>query len=126
MLLPAAALPRRASRPVAVTSTLGALRALGPCREHTPAHSALSMPGAHACAVRGPPHLVARPSRRQVEMTLAVETTAAKQSTLIELLPVFGELPTFPSGSAMELLKPGSSRVKCAAAPRLVALARAS
>ena len=48
----------------------------------------------------------------QVELTLAVETTAARQSTLIEMLPAFGELPTFPSGSAMELLNPGSSRVK--------------
>ncbi|KAL1511178.1 hypothetical protein AB1Y20_005994 [Prymnesium parvum] len=48
----------------------------------------------------------------ELELTLAVETTAARESTIVSLLPAFGELPTFPSGSTMELIKQGSSRVK--------------
>jgi len=52
----------------------------------------------------------ARPS--EVELTMAVQTTAPLQSTLLSMLPAVPELPTFPSGSAMELLKPGSSRVR--------------
>jgi len=45
-------------------------------------------------------------------LTMAVQTTAPLQSTLLSMLPAVPELPTFPSGSAMELLKPGSSRVR--------------
>ena len=53
-----------------------------------------------------------RPVPSALPVTMAIETTAAKQSNLATLLPALGELPTFPSGSAMELLSAGSSRVR--------------
>lgn len=50
--------------------------------------------------------------KSEIELTLKVDTTAAKDSTLLSMLPVFGELPTFPSGDAMELINAGSSRIR--------------
>ena len=49
--------------------------------------------------------------RTSIDVELRVETTAAKQSTIAALLPQLDELLSFPTGDALDLLRPKASRV---------------